>query len=64
MKASELCDKMQHSIYAITAIKEFMVGSEPNKAVYCDNLYFLLDIVVEKQTALLGQIQDKIQKML
>jgi hypothetical protein len=64
MKTSELCEEMQNSIYAITAIKDFMVGKAPNEAVYCDNLYFLLDLVIEKQTHLLKQIQTKVQHLL
>jgi hypothetical protein len=59
MKGSELCEEMQHSIYALNSIKDFMLGKTPQDVIYPDNLYFLLELVAEKQTHLLEQIRDE-----
>ncbi|CAB4202450.1 hypothetical protein UFOVP1367_16 [uncultured Caudovirales phage] len=56
METSELLEQMQVTIHAINGIKDLLSIDNGSSTVNACGLYFLLDIICEKQEALITKL--------
>jgi hypothetical protein len=64
MNALDITDKLHSSVLAIACIKDLIGTQSHNAQINTDNLYFLLDILTEKQEGLIKQLEGSIRAMM
>ena len=53
--AHPLAEELQNTVYAVSSITE-LLANQRKEPISNDNLYFLMNLIVEKQTSLVDQL--------